>query len=96
MTDHYEALGIKPTASPKEISTAYKALVSKYHPDKHEQNELKDLAEEKLQQLNGLLHGVQPHQQLRGVLVRAQRKQPVLAAGGGRQNRGQRAGLPQR
>ncbi|MEE2788806.1 MAG: J domain-containing protein [Myxococcota bacterium] len=52
MTDYYALLEIKPTATQQEISNAYKALVKKYHPDKHEQNELKDLASEKLTQLN--------------------------------------------
>ena len=50
--DYYSWLGVSSDASPKEITKAYKALVAKYHPDKHQGNELEDLAKEKLEQLN--------------------------------------------
>ena len=50
--DYYEILGVKPTASEKEIQSAYRKLVSRYHPDKHQDNALRELAEEKLQELN--------------------------------------------
>ena len=50
--DFYEVLGVKPTASQKEIQAAYRALVSRYHPDKHQDNALRELAEQKLQELN--------------------------------------------
>ena len=52
MTDYYAILGVKPSATQREISAAYKALAKKYHPDKHEKNELQDLAAEKLRDLN--------------------------------------------
>ena len=39
-------------ASAAEIERAYKKLVARYHPDRHQENELKDLAEEKLAELN--------------------------------------------
>ena len=50
--DYYGILGVKPTASDKEIQAAYRDLVSRYHPDKHQDNALRELAEEKLQELN--------------------------------------------
>jgi curved DNA-binding protein CbpA len=50
--DYYAVLGVAPTASEDEIQKAYRALAAKYHPDKHQGNELEDLAKEKLTQLN--------------------------------------------
>lgn len=48
----YEVLGIREGASPAEIKAAYREQVKKYHPDKHSDNPLQDLAEEKLQEIN--------------------------------------------
>lgn len=48
----YEVLGIKEGASEAEIKAAYKEMVKKYHPDRHHNNPLSDLAEEKLQEIN--------------------------------------------
>ena len=39
-------------ASADEIRSAYRSLVGRYHPDRHEKNDLKDLAVEKLIGLN--------------------------------------------
>jgi curved DNA-binding protein CbpA len=50
--DCYEVLGVARNASAREITKAYRERVSRYHPDKHQGNELKDLAEEKLAELN--------------------------------------------
>jgi curved DNA-binding protein CbpA len=50
--DYYAVLGVPSTASEDEIQKAYRALAAKYHPDKHQGNELEDLAREKLTQLN--------------------------------------------
>lgn len=52
MKNPYEVLGIKETATPEEIKKAYRELVKQYHPDKYENNPLKDLAEEKLRDIN--------------------------------------------
>ena len=52
MGNPYEILGVKETATDEEIKAAYKALVKKYHPDRHANNPLEDLAEEKLRQVN--------------------------------------------
>ena len=43
---------MSPSATEREITKAYRELASRYHPDKHQDNELKDLAEEKLAKLN--------------------------------------------
>jgi molecular chaperone DnaJ len=52
MNNPYEVLGIKEGADKEEIKAAYKQQVKKYHPDKHQDNPLYDLAEEKLQEIN--------------------------------------------
>jgi curved DNA-binding protein CbpA len=45
-------LGVSRSASEQEIVHAYKTLVGRYHPDRHQGNELEDLAREKLASLN--------------------------------------------
>ena len=52
MQNPYEVLGIKEGASQEEIKTAYREMVKKYHPDKHQDNPLQDLAEERLREIN--------------------------------------------
>lgn len=45
-------MGVAPNASNADIAKAYKKLAARYHPDLHQENELKDLAREKMDQLN--------------------------------------------
>ncbi|MDD4566156.1 MAG: DnaJ domain-containing protein [Eubacteriales bacterium] len=52
MRNPYEILGIKEGASEQEIKDAYREQVKKYHPDRHQDNPLHDLAEAKLQEIN--------------------------------------------
>jgi molecular chaperone DnaJ len=52
MRNPYEVLEIKQGASPEEVKQAYRELVKKYHPDKYNDNPLKDLAEEKMREIN--------------------------------------------
>ncbi|MGE5628702.1 MAG: J domain-containing protein [Solirubrobacterales bacterium] len=52
MKNPYEILGVKETASKDEIKKAYRELAKKYHPDQYGANPLKDLAEDKMRELN--------------------------------------------
>jgi curved DNA-binding protein CbpA len=48
----YEVLGVKPGATQDEIKSAYRKLIKQYHPDKFIDNPLKNLAEDKMIQIN--------------------------------------------
>ena len=48
----YEVLGVSENASDKEVRSAYLKLVKKYHPDRYQDNPLKNLADEKLKEIN--------------------------------------------
>ena len=53
MKDPYSILGVKYDATDDEIKEAYRNLVRKYHPDNYsDDNPLKDLANEKMQEVN--------------------------------------------
>lgn len=48
----YEVLGLKQGASQDEIKSAYRKLIKQYHPDQYTNNPLKDLADEKMREIN--------------------------------------------
>ena len=60
MRDPYSILGVSKNASDEEIKSAYRELVKKYHPDNYDSsNPLKDLAEEKMQEINAAYDEIQ-------------------------------------
>ena len=61
--DPYRELGVDRNASDEEIKKAYRELVKKYHPDKYADNELKDLASEKLKKINAAYDEIQRQRQ---------------------------------
>jgi molecular chaperone DnaJ len=52
MQNPYEILGIKSGTSKEDIKKAYRELAKKYHPDQYGNNPLRDLAEEKMREIN--------------------------------------------
>ena len=48
----YEVLGIPEGSDQETIKNAYRELAKKYHPDRYADNPLKELAEEKLKEIN--------------------------------------------
>lgn len=52
MMNPYKVLGVNEGASNEEIRAAYLSLVKKYHPDKYTDPDMKQLANEKLKEIN--------------------------------------------
>lgn len=52
MKNPYEILEIKEGSSLEEIKKAYRLAVKKYHPDQYGDNPLRDLAEQKMREIN--------------------------------------------
>ncbi|CAM2748079.1 DnaJ domain-containing protein [Hathewaya histolytica] len=52
MRDPYEVLEVRKGSSKDEIKNAYKRLAKQYHPDQFDNNPLRDLAEERMREIN--------------------------------------------
>ncbi len=60
MKDPYSILGVSPSATDEEIKAAYRAMARKYHPDNYgDDNPLKELATEKMQEINDAYDRIQ-------------------------------------
>ena len=60
MNDPYSILGVPRTATDDEVKAAYRNLARKYHPDNYtDDNPLKDLAKEKMQDINNAYDEIQ-------------------------------------
>lgn len=60
MKDPYSILGVSKKATDDEVRTAYRELARKYHPDNYtDDNPLKELAEEKMQEINAAYEEIQ-------------------------------------
>lgn len=60
MKDPYSILGVHPGATDEEVKSAYRNLARKYHPDNYDDsNPLKELAKEKMQEINAAYDEIQ-------------------------------------
>ncbi len=60
MNDPYSILGVPRDASDEDVKNAYRELARKYHPDNYtDDNPLKDLAVDKMQEINAAYEEIQ-------------------------------------
>ncbi len=87
MVDHYQRLGVAPSASTEEIRLAYRSLATKFHPDRAmsgSQAEL-DLAERRMREINeswAVLHDPAARRRYDDARVRARQSARRSGSGG--------------
>lgn len=87
LVDHYKRLGVAPSASTEEIRVAYRALATKFHPDRAmsgSQAEL-DLAERRMREINeswAVLHDPASRRRYDDARLRERQAASRAAAGG--------------
>ena len=57
--DPYKVLGVDPDASMEDIKKAYRAMAKKYHPDRHNDPVAKEMAEEKMAEINAAYDAIE-------------------------------------
>ena len=67
MNNPYEVLGIDPSASDEAVKDAYRELAKKYHPDNYADSPLKDVADQKMAEINAAYDEVMNSRRKNGV-----------------------------
>lgn len=93
--DPYAVLGVGRNAGDAEIRAAYRELVAKFHPDKHQGNPLEGLAAEKMADVNRA-YEILSDRNKRAAYDSGARPWPRAAAGGYPAGAGMPAGKPMR
>lgn len=62
----YEVLGITQSASDEDVKKAYRDLAKKYHPDNYPSSPLKEVAEEKMSEINNAYDTIMNERRSRG------------------------------
>lgn len=72
MTNPYQVLGVPESASDEEVKRVYRELAKKYHPDNYGDSPLKEVAEEKMAEVNEAYNSVMDQRKARGASSNAQ------------------------
>lgn len=65
MTNPYEVLGVSPSSTDEDVKKAYRELAKKYHPDNYPSSPLKEVAEEKMAEVNQAFDSIMNERKLR-------------------------------
>ena len=65
MSNPYDILGVKESYTDEQIKSAYRELAKKYHPDNYADSPLKDVAEQKMQEINNAFDTIMNERRLK-------------------------------